>query len=97
MRKFIIERVIPGVGNADALERRGIACRSNEVLAGLGPDIQWVQSYVAADRTFCVYLAREEELIHEHARRSGFPVTRIFEIRHVIDPATANEPVAALA
>ena len=80
MRKLIIERE----------QLRGAAAKSNGVLRDLGPDIQWVESYVAADKTFCVYLARDEAIIQEHARRSGFPANKITEVKRMIDPTTAN-------
>ncbi|MGH9321239.1 MAG: DUF4242 domain-containing protein [Vicinamibacteria bacterium] len=88
MRRYIIERDIPAIGSADREALREAAKKSNRVLAELGPDIQWIESYVAGDKTFCVYMARDEEIIHEHAKRSGFPATRITEIRKMIDPTT---------
>jgi hypothetical protein len=90
MRKFIIEREIPEIGSKEREELRGAAQKSNEVLAELAPRVQWVESYVAADKTFCVYLAENEEVIREHARRSGFPADRITEVRRMIDPTTAK-------
>ena len=91
MRKFIIERDIPKVGTFEREQLRGAATKSNEVLRQLGPDIQWVESYVANDKTFCVYLARDEAIIQEHARRSGFPANKVTEVRRMIDPTTATE------
>ena len=91
MRRFLIEREIPGVGKLDEKGLRDAARTSNQALAKLGPDVQWVESYVVADKTYCVYLARDEEVIREHARLSGFPATRISEIKSRIDPATAQE------
>lgn len=88
MRRYIIEREIPAIGSADREALRAAAKKSNAVLSELAPDIQWIESYVAGDKTFCVYLAKDEEVIHEHARRSGFPATRITEIRKMIDPTT---------
>ena len=73
LRRFIIERDIPEVGTFERDQLRAAAAKSNEVLHQLGPDIQWVESYVANDKTFCVYLAKDEAIILEHARRSGFP------------------------
>lgn len=90
LRKFIIEREIPAVGTFEREQLRGAAKTSNAALAELGPDIQWVQSYVADDKTFCVYLAKDEALIRRHAEISGFPASRITEIRRVIDPTTAS-------
>ena len=89
MRKFMIEREIPGVGGLDACELAEAARKSNGVLAELGPGIQWQQSFVTADRTYCVYFAENEDVILAHARQSGFPASRIVEITGVIDPATA--------
>jgi hypothetical protein len=89
MRKFMIERAIPGVGKLDACGLANAAKKSNGVLAELGPGIQWQQSFVTGDRTFCVYLAENEELIRRHAEKSGFPATKITEITGVIDPSTA--------
>jgi hypothetical protein len=92
MRKFVIEREIAGVGALDACALADAAHRSNAALAALGPGIQWQQSYVTADRTYCVYLAESEELIRAHAARSGFPASRISEVSAIIDPATAVGP-----
>ena len=94
MRKFIIERDLPGVGTLERAELAGAAAKSNEALAQLAPDIQWVQSYVAAEKTFCVYLAKDEEVIHKHAELSGFPATRITEVRKMIDPTTSRGDAA---
>jgi hypothetical protein len=88
LRKFIIERDIPKVGSFERHQLREAAARSNGVLRGLGPDIQWLESYVARDKTFCVYLAANEEIIRKHAEISGFPATRITEVHHMIDPTT---------
>jgi hypothetical protein len=90
MRKFIIERDIPKVGTFEREQLRGAAAKSNEVLRQLGPDIQWVESYVADDKTFCVYLAKDEAIIRRHAEISGFPATKITEVRKMIDPTTAS-------
>ena len=90
MRRFIIEREIPAIGSMEREELRGAAAKSNEVLAQLAPDIQWVHSYVADDRTFCVYMAKDEETIKRHAELSGFPANRIVEIAKMIDPTTAR-------
>jgi hypothetical protein len=91
LRKFIIERDIPKVGSFEREQLRGAATKSNEVLHQLGPDIQWVESYVAADKTFCVYLAKDEAIIRKHAEISGFPATKVTEVRRMIDPTTAGE------
>jgi len=88
MRKFVIERKIEGVGDLNQEQLGGAAATSNDALAKLAPRVQWVQSYVAGDRTFCIYLAEDESVIQEHARLSGFPATRIHEVVNMIDPAT---------
>ncbi len=88
LRKFIIERDIPQVGALEREQLRGAAAKSNEVLRQLAPDIQWMESYVADNKTFCVYLARDEAVIRRHAELSGFPATRITEVRKMIDPTT---------
>ena len=88
LRRFIIEREIPQLGTLDREQLRGAAAKSNSVLQQLGPDIQWVQSYVTADKIFCVYLAANESVIRRHADMSGFPASKITEVRKVIDPTT---------
>jgi hypothetical protein len=88
LRKFIIERDIPDVGSLEREQLRGAAAKSNEALRQIGPDIQWVESYVADNKTFCVYLAKDEAVIRKHAEISGFPATKITEIRKMIDPTT---------
>ncbi len=90
MRKFIIERDIPAVGGLGRDELKGAAETSNGALSQLGSDIQWVESFVAADKTFCVYLAKDEAIIHKHSELSGFPATKITEIIGMIDPTTAT-------
>jgi Protein of unknown function (DUF4242) len=89
LRKFIIERDIPKVGTFEREQLRAAAAKSNEVLHQLGPDIQWVESYVADNKTFCVYLAKDEAIIRKHAEVSGFPATKITEVKKMIDPTTA--------
>jgi hypothetical protein len=89
MRKFIIERDIPGVGSFQSEELKGAAQKSNLVLLQLGPDIQWVDSFVTADKTFCVYLAKDEAIIRKHSELSGFPANKITEVKTMIDPTTA--------
>ncbi len=88
MRRFIIEREIPAIGSADREALRAAAKKSNAALAELAPDVQWIESYVAGDKTFCVYLAKDESFIHEHAKLSGFPANKVTEIRKMIDPTT---------
>ena len=90
MQKFIIEREIPDVGSLERAHLKEAAARSNEALAQLAPDIQWVESYVADDKTFCVYLAKDEELIRRHAELSGFPANKITRVSRTIDPTTAT-------
>ena len=90
MKRYVIERDLPAIGSADREKLKGAAQKSNETLAALGPKIQWVESHVAADKTFCVYLAEDENIIREHAKRSGFPANKITEVRRMIDPTTAN-------
>jgi hypothetical protein len=88
MKRFLIERDIPKVGSLEREQLREAAKTSNGALKQLGTDIQWIESYVAADKTFCVYLAKDEEIIKRHAEISGFPATKITEIRKTIDPTT---------
>ena len=90
MPKYVIERELPGAGQLSSSELQAIARKSCEVLQALGPDIQWVESYVTADKTFCIYLAKDESIIRKHAEISGFPATRITEVRKMIDPTTAG-------
>jgi len=91
MRMFVIERDIPEIGTFERDQLRGAAQKSNEVLRQLAPDIQWQHSYVAGDKTFCIYLAQSEDVIHKHAELSGFPATKVTEIKRMIDPTTAND------
>jgi hypothetical protein len=90
LSKFIIERDIPEVGSLEREQLRGAAAKSNEVLRQLGPDIQWLESFVAANKTFCVYLAKDEDIIRKHAEISGFPASKITEVRKMIDPTTEH-------
>jgi hypothetical protein len=90
LRKFIIERDIAKVGTLEREQLRGAAAKSNDALRQLGPDIQWVESYVADNKTFCVYLAKDEAIIHKHAEVSGFPATKVTEVKKMIDPTTAG-------
>jgi hypothetical protein len=89
LRKYIIEREIAGIGDEPPEALCGAAQKSNDVLDQIGTGVQWLHSYVAGDKTFCVYLARDEALIHEHAARSGFPANRITEVRAMLDPTMA--------
>jgi hypothetical protein len=88
MQKYIIERGIPGVGRMNGEELCGAARTSNDALARLAPRVQWQHSYVAEDKTFCVYLAEDEAAVREHAKLSGFPADKITRISSMIDPVT---------
>ena len=89
--RYVIERDIPDVGSFERQQLAGAAAKSNEVLAQLAPDIQWVESYVADNKTFCVYLAKDEDVIRKHAEISGFPATKITEVKKMIDPTTEKQ------
>lgn len=89
LKRFVIERDIPGVGLMTGPQLKGAAGTSNGALAQLGPKVQWVTSYVAENKTFCIYLAEDEKAIQEHAKLSGFPASTITEIKTIIDPTTA--------
>lgn len=88
LKRYLIERDIPDVGSMERAELAAAAGKSNEALARLAPDVQWVESFVAADKTFCVYLAKDEDVIRKHAEISGFPATKITPVRKKIDPTT---------
>jgi hypothetical protein len=90
MKKYMIEREIPKIGTLQRQQLQESAAKSNQVLRQLGPDIQWLESFVAADKMYCMYLAANEALIHRHAELSGFPATRVTEIGERIDPTTAD-------
>ena len=90
MPRFVIERDIPGAGQLPASDLKAISQKSCAVLGALGPQVQWVQSYVTGDKVYCVYIAPNAELVREHARQGGFPANRIEEVRAVIDPTTAE-------
>jgi hypothetical protein len=89
MKRYVIERNLPGVGDLNREQLRGAAATSNGALDKLGGKVQWVHSYVVDDKTFCIYLAENESAVQEHARLSGFPATRVSEVRNIIDPMTA--------
>ena len=91
LNKYIIERDIPEVGSLERAQLAAAAAKSNEALAQLSPDVQWVESYVAANKTFCVYLANGEDIIRKHAEISGFPASVITEVPQMIDPTTAAD------
>ncbi len=90
MPKYVIEREISGAGKLSAQELQGISQKSCGVLNEMGPQIQWVQSYVTDDKIYCVYIAANEEMVREHAQTGGFPANRISEVKSVIDPTTAE-------
>ena len=90
MPKYVIEREIPGAGKLSPEQLKGISQTSCDVLSSMGPQIQWVQSYVTGDKVYCVYIAPNEDLVREHASRGGFPANRISEVVTVIDPVTAE-------
>ena len=90
MPKYVIEREIPGAGKLSPEQLRAISQKSCGVLARLGPQIHWMESYVTDDKVYCIYIAPNEEMVREHARQGGFPANRISEIKQVIDPTTAE-------
>jgi len=91
MPKYVIEREIPGAGSLSERDLVAIAQKSNRVLAKLGTDIQWLHSYVAGDRIYCLYIAPNEDIVREHARQGGFPANRITRVAATIDPTTAEQ------
>ena len=90
MKQYVIERNIPGVGGLNPAQYRDVATTSNAALAKLAGKAQWIQSFVVADKTFCIYLAENEAAVQEHARLSGFPASKVTEVCSVIDPMTAK-------
>lgn len=90
MPKYLIEREIPGAGKLTADQLQGIAQKSCGVLRNLGPSIQWLHSYVTADKVYCVYIAQNEQQVREHAKQGGFPANRISVVQEIIDPTTAE-------
>jgi hypothetical protein len=93
MPKFVIERELTGAGNMTVDELRDLSQASNKVLSELGPDIQWLQSFVTDDKIYCLYVASDEDIVLEHARCGGFPANRVSAVRAVIDPTTAEQLV----
>ena len=91
MPKYLIERDIPGAGSLSQQQLQGVSEKSCSVLRNLGPEIQWVHSYVTGDKIYCVYIAPNEQIVREHARMGGFPANVISEIKSVIDPTTAEK------
>jgi hypothetical protein len=90
MPKFVIEREIPGAGSLTPAQLQAISQKSCGVLREMGPEIQWVHSYVTGDKTYCIYIAPNEEMVREHASQGGFPANRVSEITTIIDPTTAE-------
>ena len=90
MPKYVIERGVAGAGKWSREERQAVAQKSNAVLRELGPDIEWVESYVSDDKIYCIYIAANEDIVREHARKGGFPADRISQVRTIIDPTTAE-------
>jgi len=90
MPKYVIEREIPGAGNLSLQELKAISQKSCSVLSGLGPQIQWVQSFVVENKIYCTYIAPNKEMVLEHAKQGGFPANSVSEVKAVIDPTTAE-------
>jgi hypothetical protein len=90
MPKYLIERDLPGAGKLTSDELQSISQKSNQVIADLGPDIRWLQSYVTDDKLYCIYVAPDEDIIFEHARCGGFPANRVARVSRVIDPSTGE-------
>ena len=90
MPKYVIERELPGAGQLSAEQLRGVAQKSCSVLQKLGPQVQWVHSYVTDNKIYCVYIASDADLVREHARQGGFPANQVSEVRAVIDPTTSE-------
>jgi hypothetical protein len=97
MPRYIIERELPGAGQLSASEMQAVAQKSCDVLRAMGPQIQWVESYVTGDKIYCVYIAPNEAMIREHAQRGGFPANRISEVKRMIDPTTSETGTATAA
>ena len=93
MPKYVIERELPGAGKLSDAELQSISAKSNKVIAELGPDIRWLQSFVTEDKIYCVYVAPDPDIIQEHARCGGFPANVVTRVSRVIDPSTADAPV----
>lgn len=92
MQRYLIQRDLPGAGTLSTAQLRDIARTSNAVIRGMGPGIQWIRSFVTANQLCCEYLAQSEDLLHEHAKRGGFPITRVLEVAGVFDPLTERAP-----
>jgi hypothetical protein len=90
MPKYVIEREIPGAGKLSSQELKAISQKSCGVLSQMGPQVQWLQSYVTGDKVYCIYIAPNEDMVREHARQGGFPANRVSEVKSIIDPTTAE-------
>jgi hypothetical protein len=90
MPKFVIEREVPGAGKLTGAELQAISQKSCSVLNSMGPQIQWLESFVTGDKIYCIYIAPNEEAVREHAKRGGFPANRVSEVKQIIDPTTAG-------
>lgn len=90
MKKFVVERTLPGAGNLTPEELQHIAQTSNEVVTNLGKPYHWIQSFITADKIFCVHIAESEEVVREHARLGKFPINKVMEVKTTIDPLTSN-------
>ena len=90
MRKFLVERAIPGIGSAQPHELNAVAAVDNRIVSQLWPDIQWLTSYITDDKTYCLYLAKDEETVRRHSELAGFPADRISELKATIDPGTPD-------
>ena len=90
MPQYVIEREVPGAGQVTEAQLREVSLKSLEVLQGLGPKIQWLHSYVTEDKIYCVYLAADEAMVHEHARRTGIPANRVSAVRRLINPVNVT-------
>jgi Protein of unknown function (DUF4242) len=90
MPKYVIEREIPGAGDLNAQQLQAISQKSCGVLQNLGPQIQWVESFVTPDKIYCVYIAPNEAMVREHAKQGGFPANRVSEVKTIIDPTTSE-------
>lgn len=93
MPRYVIEREVPGAGRLSSRDLKEMAVTSCDVLRNMGPEIQWIHSYVTDDKVYCVYIAPNEEMIREHARQSGFPANSVSEVSSIIDPVTAEQNV----
>jgi hypothetical protein len=97
MPKYVIERELPGAGALSSSELQAVSQKSCDVLRAMGPEIQWVESYVTGDKIYCVYIAPNEAMIRQHAERGGFPANRISEVKRMIDPTTSEIGTARAA